>query len=388
MKKALITGITGQDGSYLAELLLSKGYEVHGIIRRASSFNTHRIDHIYVDPHVPEAKLFLHYGDLSDPGLITDIIWNVRPDEIYHLGAQSHVRVSFDMPEYTSNITGLGTTRLLEAVRRSGIRVKFYQASSSEMFGMAPPPQNENTPFYPRSPYAISKVYAYWMAINYREAYNLFISNGILFNHESPRRGETFVTRKITRAIANILAGNQKILYLGNLNAKRDWGFAPEYVEIMWRMLQQEKCGDYVIGTGESHTVREFVEKAFKYIGIEIEWKGKGVEEKGLISRIFKDYLSLNIRHLEKGNVLIEIDPRYFRPTETNELRADITKAKKELKWFPRITFEELIKIMVDYDLKLIGVNPPGEGIDISKKKGFGYTNHCFAFYERSNRKD
>ncbi|MGC8789845.1 MAG: GDP-mannose 4,6-dehydratase, partial [Caldisericum sp.] len=259
MRKALITGVTGQDGSYLAEFLLSKGYIVHGVIRRTSTFNTHRIDHIYVDPHNPNARIFLHYGDLSDSGQLMHLIYNIQPDEIYHLGAQSHVRVSFDIPEYTGDITGLGTTRILEAIRRSGIKTRFYQASSSEMFGASPPPQNEKTTFYPRSPYAAAKVYAYWMTVNYREAYNLFACNGILFNHESPRRGETFVTRKITRAVAHILAGKQNKLYLGNLNAKRDWGFAPEYVEMMWLMLQAEEPDDYVVGTGESHSVREFV---------------------------------------------------------------------------------------------------------------------------------
>lgn len=382
-KIALITGITGQDGSYLAEYLLSKGYIVHGIIRRASTFNTHRIDHIYVDPHEPDARLFLHYGDLSDPGILTEIIWSIKPDEIYHLGAQSHVKVSFDMPEYTGNITGLGTTRLLEAIRRSGIKTKFYQASSSEMFGAAPPPQNEKTPFYPRSPYAAAKVYAYWMTVNYREAYGLFACNGILFNHESPRRGETFVTRKITRAIANILAGNQKKLYLGNLNAKRDWGFAPEYVEMMWLMLQQDEPDDYVVGTGESHSVRKFAEKAFSYAGIELEWKGNGVEEKGVVKSVDSRWDHL----LKPGQVIIEVDPRYFRPTEVEFLQADITKAREKLGWEPRTTFEELVKIMVDYDMKLVGLEPPGEGIAISQAKGFGYTNHELSLYERIREK-
>lgn len=379
MKKALITGITGQDGSYLAEFLLSKGYEVHGIIRRASTFNTHRIDHIYIDPHTPKAKLRLHYGDLSDPGLITEIIWNIKPDEIYHLGAQSHVRVSFDMPEFTGNITGLGTTRILDAIRRSGIKARFYQASSSEMFGASLPPQNESTPFYPRSPYAVAKLYAYWMTINYREGYGLFACNGILFNHESPRRGETFVTRKITRAVANILTGKQKILFLGNLHAKRDWGFAPDYVEAMWLMAQQDEPDDYVIGTGESYSVREFAEKAYTYAGIEIEWKGAGREEKGFIKSIDKRWKN----SLKPGVVLIEIDPKYFRPTEVEHLRSDITKAKQKLGWQPKTTFDELIKIMVDYDMQLVGLNPVGEGIEISKKKGFEYTDHHFSFYEQ-----
>lgn len=379
MKKALITGITGQDGSYLAELLLSKGYKVYGLIRRASTFNTGRIDHIYTDPHIKGTKLFLKYGDLSDSGQLVNLIYNIKPDEIYHLGAQSHVRVSFDMPEYTGDITALGTTRLLEAIRRSGIKTKFYQASSSEMFGSAPPPQNENTPFCPRSPYSAAKVYSYWMGVNYREGYNMFACNGILFNHESPRRGETFVTRKITRAIADIIAGKQKKLYLGNLEAKRDWGFAPEYVEMMWLMLQQDKPDDYVVGTGESHSVREFVERAFGYAGIDIKWKGKGINEKGVIRSLTSTLTStLNI-----GDVLIEVDPRYFRPTEVDHLQADITKAKKRLGWKPRTTFDELVKIMVDYDMKMIGLKPVGEGINICEKKKFTYTNHDFSFYEK-----
>ncbi len=378
-QRALITGITGQDGSYLAEFLLSKGYEVHGIIRRASTFNTHRIEHIYVDPHEPEARLFLYYGDLSDAGLLTELIWNIQPDEVYNLGAQSHVRVSFDMPEYTANITALGTTRMLEALRRSGIKAKFYQASSSEMFGASPPPQNERTPFYPRSPYAVAKVYAFWMTVNYREAYNIFACNGILFNHESPRRGETFVTRKITRGLANILAGNQKKLFLGNLYARRDWGFAPEYVEAMWLMLQQESPEDYVVGTGESHTVKEFVAKAFEYVGIELEWKGEGIGEKGIIKSVINRWKDV----LKEGDIVIEIDPKYFRPTEVDHLRADITKARYKLGWEPRVSFYELIKIMVDYDMKLIGMNPIGEGISISAEKNFKYTNHDYSLYER-----
>ena len=379
MQVALITGITGQDGSYLAEFLLSKGYEVHGIIRKSSTFNTHRIDHIYVDPHEPSARLFLHYGDLSDPGIMTEIIWNLRPDEIYNLGAQSHVKVSFDMPEYTGNITGLGTTRILEAIRRSGVKAKFYQASSSEMFGDAPPPQSEKTPFRPRSPYAIAKVYAFWITVNYREAYNIFASNGILFNHESPRRGETFVTRKVTRALARILAGQQKKLYLGNLYAKRDWGFAPEYIEAMWMMLQQDKPDDYVIGTGESHTVKEFVELAFEYAGVELEWRGEGVDEKGVVKSLSRRWENI----IKPGDTIIEIDPRYFRPTEVEFLQADITKARKELGWEPRTTFHELVKIMVDYDMMWVGLEPPGEGIKISRRKGFSYTNHDFSFYEK-----
>jgi len=394
MKRALITGITGQDGSYLAEYLLSKGYEVHGLIRRASTFNTGRIDHIYADPHTPGARLFLHYGDLSDSGQLIDLIYNIQPGEIYHLGAQSHVRVSFDAPEYTGDITGIGTTRILEAVRRSGITTCFYQASSSELFGISQPPQNEKTPFYPRSPYAAAKLYAYWMAVNYREGYNLFACNGILFNHESPRRGETFVTRKITRALANILVGNQKRLYLGNLGAKRDWGFAPEYVEIMCLMLQQERPDDYVVGTGESHSVRDFVDTAFSYAGIELEWRGSGVDEKGIIKAVNRESLIVNRNtaidelriadhELRPGDVLVEIDPRYFRPTEVDFLQADITKAKTHLGWEPRVTFPELVKTMVDYDLKVVGIEPKGDGIKACRSKGFCYTDHAYSFYEK-----
>jgi GDPmannose 4,6-dehydratase len=322
-QKALVTGITGQDGSYLAELLLSKGYEVHGLIRRASTFNTSRIDHLYLDPHEPRTRFFLHYGDLSDSGQLSHLIYNIQPDEIYHLAAQSHVRVSFDMPEYTGDTTGLGTTRLLEALRRSGITAKFYQASSSELFGSSPPPQHEETPMRPQSPYAAAKLYAYWMVRNYREAYGLFAVNGILFNHESPRRGETFVTRKITRALARIKLGLQKKLYLGNLEARRDWGYAPDYVEAMWLMLQQEKPADLVIATGESHAVKEFLEEAFSYQ--DLDWR---------------DY--------------VEIDPRYFRPTEVDFLLGDPTKARERLGWQPRVTFKELVRIMVDADLQAL----------------------------------
>lgn len=336
--KALITGITGQDGSYLAELLLSKGYEVHGLIRRASTFNTARIDHIYVDPHDPHAKLFLHYGDLSDSEQISNIIYNIKPDEVYHLGAQSHVRVSFDIPEYTGNVTALGTTRILEAIRRSGNKTKFYQASSSEMFGDSTPPQNEMTPFTPRSPYAIAKLYAYFMTRNYREGYKIFACNGILFNHESPRRGETFVTRKVTRSIAYILGRKQRTIYLGNLNAKRDWGYAPEYVEAIWKIMQLDEPEDFLIGTGETHSVREFVDNAFSYVGLDYK------------------------KH-------ITIDLRYFRPTETEELIADAKKARERLNWNPKIRFEELVKIMVDADLRKVGIKPPGEGDRLLKRK-------------------
>jgi GDPmannose 4,6-dehydratase len=406
-QRALITGITGQDGSYLAEFLIEKGYEVHGLIRRASTFNTGRIDHIYADPHVEGARLFLHHGDLSDGGQLVNLIYNVQPREIYHLGAQSHVRVSFDAPEYTGDITGLGTTRILEAVRRSGITTRFYQASSSELFGASPPPQSEATPFYPRSPYAAAKIYAYWMVVNYREGYNLFACNGILFNHESPRRGETFVTRKITRAVANILRGRQKRLYLGNLGARRDWGFAPEYVEMMWLMLQQDRPDDYVVGTGESHTVREFVDRAFAYAGVELEWKGQGASEKGIVKSVDgkpetgnrkpetgneasnKNYESVSshipypISYLRPGDTLVEVDPRYFRPTEVEHLQADIAKARRMLRWEPRVTFEELVKIMVDCDLKTAGMEPPGEGLRACDAKCFSYTNHAFSSHEQ-----
>ena len=371
-KVALITGITGQDGSYLAEFLLSRNYEVHGLIRRASTFNTERVNHLYVDPHISGAKLFLHYGDLSDSGQLTNLIYNIKPDEIYHLGAQSHVRVSFDMPEYTGDITALGTIRLLEGIRRSGIKTRFYQASSSEMFGAANPPQNETTQFYPRSPYAAAKVYSYWVTINYREGYDMFACNGVLFNHESPRRGETFVTRKITNAVANIIARKQKKLYLGNLEAKRDWGFAPEYTECQWLILQQEKPDDYVIGTGESHSVREFVKLAFKYAGVNIEWENSGVEEKGFVSSLSPSLNSI----LNIGDVIVEIDPRYFRPTEVEYLLADTSKAREKLGWEPKITFEELVKIMVDSDMELIGVKSQGESKDILENKGIRWTSN------------
>jgi len=319
--RALITGITGQDGSYLAEFLLSKNYEVHGLIRRASTFNTGRIDHIYSDPHLEGTRLFLHYGDLTDSAQVANLIYNIEPDEVYNLAAQSHVRVSFDIPEYTGETTGIGTTRLLEAIRRSGVKTKFYQASSSELFGVSPPPQSESTPFYPRSPYAAAKIYAYWMTVNYREGYNIFACNGILFNHESPRRGETFVTRKITRGLANILGGSQKKLYLGNLDAKRDWGFAPEYVEMMWLMLQQDEPGDYVIATGETHSVEEFVQEAFSIAGL--DWKK-----------------------------YVVVDPKFVRPAEVQLLLGDPSKAKRVLGWEPKVHFKELVKMMVEADLE------------------------------------
>ena len=350
MKKALITGITGQDGSYLAELLLSKGYEVHGLIRRSSTFNTERIDHIYTDPHERDVRLFLHHGDITDSGQLTNLIYNIQPEEIYHLAAQSHVRVSFDMPEFTGDVTGIGTTRLLEAIRRSGIKTKYYQASSSEMFGDAPAPQNEETPFRPRSPYAVAKVYAYWMAKNYREGYGMFAVNGILFNHESPRRGETFVSRKITRALARIKFGLQDKLYLGNLEAKRDWGYAKDYVEAMWVMLQQNQPDDYVIATGETHSVREFVELAFAHGGIEIEWRGHGNSEKGVIRSLDPSFKG-NTSVLKVGNILIEKDLRYFRPLEVGLLRGDASKAKEKLNWEPKVRFNELVRMMVEADL-------------------------------------
>lgn len=340
MKKALITGITGQDGSYLTELLLNKGYEVHGIIRRASSFNTKRIDHLFNDPEIGNKSLFLHYGDLTDSSNLNRLIEKVKPDEIYNLGAQSHVQVSFEVPEYTAETDGIGTLRILDAIKESGLKCKFYQASTSELFGGMPgtAPQSEKTPFYPRSPYSAAKLYAYWITVNYREGYDLFACNGILFNHESPRRGETFVTRKITRAVANIVAGRQEKLSLGNLNAKRDWGFAGDYVEAMWRILQQDTPQDYVIATGETHTVREFVELSFKEVGIKIEWKGTGVEEKGCDKKT--------------GKILVDINPRYFRPTEVELLWGDPSKAEKELNWKRKVDFKGLIHMMVESDLK------------------------------------
>ena len=321
MKKALITGITGQDGSYLADFLLAKGYEVHGIIRRASTFNTDRIDHLYQDPHVNGVKLFLHYGDLADSVNLVKLIYQLKPDEIYHLGAQSHVRVSFDIPEYTADVTGVGTIRILEAMREAGVKSRFYQASSSEMFGkVREVPQTETTSFWPRSPYGVAKVFAYWATVNYRESYGMHATNGILFNHESPRRGETFVTRKITRAVAAIKQGRQKELYLGNLDAKRDWGYAPEYVEAMWLMLQQDSSDDFVVATGETHTIREFLDEAFGHVNL--DWK---------------DY----VKH----------DARYERPAEVDLLVGDASKAKRQIGWEPKVRFAELVRIMVDADL-------------------------------------
>ncbi len=337
MKKALISGITGQDGSYLTELLLEKGYTVHGIIRRSSSFNTFRIDHLYNNPELLNKRLFLHYGDLTDSSNLNRLVEKTRPDEIYNLGAQSHVQVSFEVPEYTAEVDGVGTLRFLDAIKETGINTRFYQASTSELYGLVQEvPQTEKTPFYPRSPYAAAKLYAYWIVVNYREAYNLFACNGILFNHESERRGKTFVSRKISVAVSRIIAGQQEMLLLGNLDAKRDWGYAPEYVEGMWRMLQHDKPEDFVLATNETHTVREFVEEAFRVLGEEIQWRGKGAEEKG--------YLKSN------GKPVVAINPRYYRPTEVDLLLGDYTKAKKLLGWQPKVTFKELVRIMVEAD--------------------------------------
>ncbi|MGN0849429.1 MAG: GDP-mannose 4,6-dehydratase [Victivallaceae bacterium] len=349
-KKALITGITGQDGSYLAELLLDKGYEVHGIIRRASSFNTKRIDHIYQDPHNKDVRCFLHYGDLTDSSNLNRLIEKIVPDEIYNLGAQSHVQVSFEVPEYTAETDALAVLRLLDAIKDTGVPARFYQASTSELFGqVVEVPQKETTPFYPRSPYAVAKLYGYWITKNYREAYNIHASNGILFNHESPRRGETFVTRKITMAVARIHRGLQDCFYMGNIDARRDWGYAPDYVRMMWMMLQQDNPDDYVVATGEMHTVREFIEKSFECVGRKIEWQGKGVDEVGIDSTT--------------GKVVMRIDKRYFRPTEVEQLLGDPSKAKRQLGWEPQVKFEELVKIMTEADLILL--DNPGY------KKGF-----------------
>jgi GDPmannose 4,6-dehydratase len=340
MKKALITGITGQDGSYLTEFLLEKGYEVHGIIRRASTFNTKRIDHLFNDPEIGNKKLFLHYGDLTDSSNINRLIDKISPNEIYNLGAQSHVQVSFEVPEYTADVDAIGTLRLLDTIKETHVKTKLYQASTSELFGGLPEtaPQNEKTPFHPRSPYAAAKLYAYWLIVNYREAYGIYASNGILFNHESPRRGYTFVTKKITKAVADIKNGKQDKLFLGNIDAKRDWGYAKDYVEAMWLMLQQEIPDDYVIATGKTYSVREFIELAFDEVDIRIEWKGKGIDEKGIDSKT--------------GKVLVEINKKYFRPAEVDLLWGDPTKAKVELKWTNKTTLKELISKMVAYDLK------------------------------------
>ncbi|MBL8848554.1 MAG: GDP-mannose 4,6-dehydratase [Planctomycetaceae bacterium] len=344
-KKALITGITGQDGSYLAELLLAKGYEVWGMVRRSSSINTGRINHIYQDPHDADVRLNLRYGDLNDSSSINHLLKTIRPEEIYNLGAQSHVKVSFEIPEYTGEVTGLGTVRILEGMRELGIEAKFYQASSSELYGkVVETPQTENTPFYPRSPYAAAKAYAYYITRNYRESYGMFAVNGILFNHESPRRGETFVTRKITRAVARIYHGRQECLYLGNLDAQRDWGFAGDYVEAMWRMLQADTPDDFVIATGEMHSVREFCDLAFARVDLPLKWRGSGVAEEGVAP---------------DGRVLVRVDPRYFRPTEVDLLLGDATKAQRVLGWQPQMTFRELVNLMLDHDMQLVANERP-----------------------------
>ncbi len=342
MKKALITGITGQDGSYLAELLLQKGYEVHGIIRRASTFNTQRIDHIYQDPHERDRRLILYYGDMVDGSNIARLVERVAPDEIYNLAAQSHVHVSFEQPVYTADVDGLGTLRLLEAIRESRVRTRFYQASTSEMFGLVQEtPQSERTPFYPRSPYGAAKLFAYWITVNYRESYGLYACSGILFNHESPRRDERFVTRKITRAVARIRAGLEEKVYLGNLDARRDWGYAPEYVRAMWQMLNRDVPEDFVIATGETHSVREFAGAAFAIGGFTLRWEGEGIEERGIDEAT--------------GRVLVEVDPRYFRPAEVELLQGDASKAARLLGWKPKVTFSELARIMVEEDMNSVG---------------------------------
>ena len=367
MKKALITGITGQDGSYLTEILLEKGYEVHGIIRRSSSFNTGRIDHLYENPEILNKKLFLHYGDLVDTSNLNRLLEKIQPEEIFNLAAQSHVKVSFEVPDYTAQVDALGTLRFLDAIREVGLRqVKFYQASTSELYGKVQEvPQSEKTPFYPRSPYGVAKLYGFWIIVNYREAYNIFASNGILFNHESPRRGETFVTRKITRAAARIAAGLQDNLSLGNLNAKRDWGYAPEYCEAMWRILQHDKADDFVIATGETRTVREFVIHSFNHLGIELEWKGEGVDEKGIIKKIdfekakgLIEYSSNQKMYkfdfsdgLKKGQTVVTVNPNYYRPTEVDLLIGDPSKAEKLLGWKAETKFEDLVQIMIKSDM-------------------------------------
>lgn len=368
--KALITGITGQDGSYLTEILLEKGYEVHGIIRRSSSFNTGRIDHLYENPDVLNKKLFLHYGDLVDTSNLNRLLEKIQPDEIYNLAAQSHVKVSFEIPDYTAQVDALGTLRFLDAIREVGLRqVKFYQASTSELYGKVQEvPQSEKTPFYPRSPYGVAKLYGYWIIVNYREAYNLFACNGILFNHESPRRGETFVTRKITRAAARIAAGLQTDLALGNLNAKRDWGYAPEYCEGMWRILQHKEADDFVLATGETHTVREFADLTFKHLGIELEWSGEGVNEAGKIKNIdldkAKSLIGFDVEkertrsdfttRLKKGDVIVKVNPNYYRPTEVDLLIGDSSKAEKLLGWKAKTKFSDLVEIMIKADMEKV----------------------------------
>ncbi len=360
MKKALITGVTGQDGSYLTELLLEKGYEVHGIIRRSSSFNTGRINHLYENSEILNNKLFLHYGDLIDPSSLNRLLDKIEPDEIYNLAAQSHVKVSFDIPDYTAQVDALGTLRFLDAIRETGLRkVKFYQASTSELYGKAQEiPQSETTPFYPRSPYAVAKLYAFWTIVNYREAYDIFASNGILFNHESPRRGKTFVTKKITREAARIVFGKSDKLVLGNLDAKRDWGFAPEYCEGMWQILQQETADDFVMATGETHSVKEFVEETFKNLGIEIVWDGEGENEKGIITAIDRDILRAMTRieemFVKEKQTVVEVSRSYYRPTEVDLLIGDTTKAERDLGWKAQTKFQKLVKIMVESDLEFV----------------------------------
>jgi GDPmannose 4,6-dehydratase len=367
IKRALITGITGQDGSYLTELLLDKGYEVHGIIRRSSSFNTGRIDHLYNNREILNKKLFLHYGDVTDTSNLNRLLERIHPDEIYNLAAQSHVKVSFEIPEYTAEVDAVGTLRFLDAIRETGLKTRFYQASTSELYGKVQEvPQDEKTPFYPRSPYGVAKIYGYWIVINYREAYNIFACNGILFNHESPRRGETFVTRKITRAASRIVCGYQKAVSLGNLNAKRDWGYAPEFCEGMWRMLQQPLPEDYVLATGETHTVREFTENTFRELGIELQWTGKEENEIGIVKNINKDYVLESLKsfkevygdilfsHIKTGDVLVTVDKNYYRPTEVELLIGNPAKAKEKLGWASQIKFEELVKIMVQADFEKV----------------------------------
>jgi GDPmannose 4,6-dehydratase len=375
MKRALITGITGQDGAYLAELLLDKGYKVHGIKRRSSLFNTQRVDHLYQDPHEKDVRFVLHYGDLTDATNLIRIVQEVQPDEIYNLGAQSHVKVSFESPEYTADTDALGTLRLLEAIRMLGLekKTRFYQASSSELYGKVREiPQTETTPFYPRSPYACAKLYAYWCTINYREAYGMYACNGILFNHESPLRGETFVSRKITRAVARIVLGLQEKLYLGNLDALRDWGHAKDFVYAQWLILQQKEPDDYVIATGEQYSVRQFCELVFSEVGVQLQWEGKGISERGIIQKLQPSYVLKKydrrdqLRDLHDGQTVVAIDPRYFRPTEVDTLLGDPTKARNKLGWKPKITFDQMVREMIEHDLK--------EGVReaIWKQKGFG----------------
>ena len=360
MKKALITGITGQDGSYLTEILLEKGYEVHGIIRRSSSFNTGRIDHLYKDPEILAKRLFLHYGDLIDTSSLNRLLEKIAPDEIYNLAAQSHVKVSFEIPDYTAQVDGLGTLRFLDAIRETGLRqVKFYQASTSELFGKVQEiPQTERTPFYPRSPYGVAKLFGYWAIVNYREAYGIFASNGILFNHESPRRGKTFVTKKITREVARIALGKSKVLALGCLDAKRDWGYAPEYCEGMWRIVQHDVADDFVLATGETHSVREFAEVAFAFIGVTLEWAGEGADEVGKIAAIdnavFEEKVGEAPKHISIGDTVVDVDPVYFRPTEVDILIGDPTKARNAIGWEAKTSFRELVELMVEADLRFV----------------------------------